>query len=279
MVRILASRGLTDPVNVPGDDRGLAYGDGLFETILVRRGRPELVRAHGRRMLEGAARLRIPLEQTDLDQALSQGQALVRQAEGQDRLVLKLLLTRGSGGRGYRPPDYPEPRLLVSVHTAPPLPSGDGVGASISAVPLTVNPLLAGLKSLNRLEQVLASESIPDTCYEALMKGDRGDLREGTRTALIYRWQGGWWTPPRNQVAVNSVMVGHIESWLARKGEVLKEGYLTPEQCHQQDFGGLLLLNSVIGAVPVRSLEGRRLPMGERLATIVDLARNVEEFR
>jgi 4-amino-4-deoxychorismate lyase len=59
----------------------------------------------------------------------------------------------------------------------------------------------------------------------------------------------------------------------------MNEGYLEPEQCHQQSFGGLLLLNSVIGAVPVRSLAGRRLPMGDRLATIVDLARNVEEFR
>ena len=279
MVRILAPRGLTDPVNLPGDDRGLAYGDGLFETILVRRGRPELVRSHCRRMLEGAVRLGIPLEQTDLDQALSQGQALIRQADGQARLVLKLLLTRGSGGRGYRAPEYPEPRLLVSVHPAPPVPSGEGIGASISDVPLMVNPLLAGLKSLNRLEQVLASDSIPEDCYEALMKGDRGDLREGTRTALIYRWQDSWWTPPRDQVAVSSVMVGHVESGLARTGEVMNEGYLDPEQCHQPGFGGLLLLNSLIGAVPVRSLAGRRLPMGDRLATIVDLARNVEEFR
>lgn len=279
MVRILAARGLMDPVNVPGDDRGLAYGDGLFETLLVRRGRPELVRSHCRRMLEGAGRLRIPLDQADLDQALSQGQALIRQAGGPDRLVLKLLLTRGSGGRGYRAPQYPEPRLLVSLHPAPPMPSSDGVGASISDVPLTVSPVLAGLKTLNRLEQVLASETIPEACYEALMKGDRGDLREGTRTALIYHWQGDWWTPPRDQVAVNSVMVGHVEDGLVRKGGVLKEGYLNPEQCHQQDFGGLLLLNSVIGAVPVHTLAGRRLPMGKRLATIVDLARNVEEFR
>ncbi|MFC4258664.1 aminotransferase class IV [Marinobacter lacisalsi] len=279
MVRILAARGLTDPVTVPGDDRGLSYGDGLFETILVRRGRPELVQAHCRRMLEGAGRLRIPLEQADLDEALDQAKSLIRQANGQDPLVLKLLLTRGSGGRGYRAPQHPEPRLLVSVHSAPPMPSAEGVAASISEVPLTVNPLLAGIKSLNRLEQVLASEQIPDTCYEAVMKGDRGDLREGTRTALLYRWQGQWMTPPRDQVAVNSVMVGHVERCLGRNGESLLEAPLYPEQCHQEGFGGLLLLNSVIGAVPVRTLAGRRLPLPERLATIVDLAKHVEEFR
>lgn len=279
MVRIFAARGLTDPVTVPGDDRGLSYGDGLFETILVRQGRPELVQSHCRRMLEGAGRLRIPLDQADLDQALSLGKSLIRQASGQDRLVLKLLLTRGSGGRGYRAPQHPEPRLLVSVHPAPPTPSANGVAVAISEVPLTINPLLAGLKSLNRLEQVLASEGIPDTCYEALMKGDRGDLREGARTALIYCRRGQWYTPPRDQVAVNSVMVGHVEQCLRRQGESLQEDFLYPEQCHQEDFEGLLLLNSVIGAVPVRTLAGRRLPLPERLATIVDLAKHVEEFR
>lgn len=279
MVRIFAARGLTDPVTIPGDDRGLSYGDGLFETILVRQGRPELVQAHCRRMQEGAARLRIPLDQTDLDQAFSLGKNLILQANGHDRLVLKLLLTRGSGGRGYRAPLHPEPRLLVSVHPAPPEPSANGVAVALSEVPLTVNPLLAGIKSLNRLEQVLASESIPETCYEALMKGDRGDLREGTRTALIYRRRGQWCTPPRDQVAVDSVMVRHVEHCLGQHGERLKEDFLYPEQCHQEGFEGLLLLNSVIGAVPVRALEGRRLPLPERLATIVHLAKQVEEFR
>ena len=279
MVRILAARGLTEPVTVPADDRGLAYGDGLFETLLVHRGRPQLVNAHCQRMLDGAARLRIPLERGDLDEALHQAGGLIRQAGSYERLVLKLLLSRGSGGRGYRAPQHPEPRLLVSVHVAPPLPAADGVAVSISDVPLTVNPLLAGLKSLNRLEQVLASEGIPDHCYEALMKGDRGDLREGTRTALVYRWQGQWYTPPRDRVAVDSVMVGHIDKALARDGVVLKEDYLYPEQCQQPGFEGLLLVNSVVGAVPVRTLGGQRLPLPGRLATIVDLARQVEEFR
>ena len=279
MVQILAARGLTDPVILPGDDRGLAYGDGLFETLLVRRGRPQLFAAHCQRMLAGAARLRIPLEQADLDQALWQASGLLRQAGAGEALVLKLVLTRGSGGRGYRAPRHPEPRLLVSVHRAPPPPPSDGVAVVVSSVPLTVNPLLAGLKTLGRLEQVLASEDIPDDGYEALMTGDQGDLREGTRTALIFRWQGQWYTPPRDRVAVNSVMVGHMAAALADRGEHLREGVLYPEQCHQPGFEGLLLLNSVIGAVPVRTLAGRRLPRSDRLATIISLAKHVEEFR
>ncbi|MFL1406329.1 aminotransferase class IV [Marinobacter sp. M1N3S26] len=274
MVNILVSgSGEHGPATVPGDDRGLAYGDGLFETILVRHGRPELVQAHCQRMLGGACRLGIPLVQADLDLALQQGQTLIERTRKTDRQVLKLLLTRGSGGRGYRPPEAAEPRLLISLHVAPPEPPGEGVAASISDVPLTVNPLLAGLKTLNRLEQVLASRAMPEGCYEALMRGDRGDLREGTRTSLLYRWRGEWCTPPRDQVAVNSVMLAHVAQGLAVSGQGVREGFLQPEQCHQDDFGGLLLLNSVIGAVPVHTLAGRQLPLPDHLATIVSLAR------
>ena len=280
MVDILVSGGGEHgPVMVPGDDRGLAYGDGLFETILIRHGRPELVQAHRRRLLDGARRLGIPLVQADLDLALRRGQTLIDRAGTADRQVLKLLLTRGSGGRGYRPPETAVPRLLISLHDAPPEPASDGVAVSISDVPLTVNPMLAGLKTLNRLEQVLASRAMPEGCYEALMMGDRGDLREGTRTALLYRWQGEWCTPPGDQVAVNSVMLAHVAQGLLARGQGVREGFLQPEQCHQEGFGGLLLLNSVIGVVPVHTLAGRRLPLPDQLATIVSLARNVEEFR
>lgn len=280
MAMILVSDiGRQGPATVPGDDRGLAYGDGLFETLLVRDGRPELVHAHCQRMLSGARRLGIPLLQEDLDQALGESQTLIQQAGGAERQVLKLLLTRGSGGRGYRAPASPQPRLLVSLHEAPPEPPASGVSVAISDVPLTVNPLLAGLKTLNRMEQVLASLGMPPDCYEAVMLGDLGDLREGTRTALLYRRQGQWYTPPRDLVAVDSVMLAHIAKGLEATGQPITEARLTLNQCQDETFEGLILVNSVIGAVPVHTLEGRQLPLPDQLATIVSLARQIEEFR
>lgn len=279
MVHILVADGPPGEVTVPADDRGLAYGDGVFETILVRDGHAELLDAHCERMLEGAARLGIPLPPAELDIALSQAKGLIDRQPEPGRRVLKLVLTRGSGGRGYRPPEHPEPRLLVSLVPAPPQPPEEGVAAAISSVTLTVNPFLAGLKTLNRLEQVLASQAMPGNCYEALMPGDQGDLREGTRTALLYRWRGQWWTPPRNRVAVCSVMLAHVERCLAARGDSVGEALLYPEQCWQEEFGGMVLLNSVIGAVPVQRLAGRELPRPGELATIVNLANHVEEFR
>jgi 4-amino-4-deoxychorismate lyase len=262
---------------VPADDRGLAYGDGLFETILVCNGEPQLLEAHCCRLLEGATRLGIPLAEEELQRALAQ--VSQRMSAVPARQVLKLLLTRGSGGRGYRPPASPVPRLIASVMPAPPEPPEAGVAAVISDIPLTVNPRLAGIKSLNRLEQVLASQSMPDDCYEALMCGEQGDLREGTRTALLYLWQGRWFTPPRDRVAVRSIMLSHVESGLLQEGVSVSEGTFLPEQCWQPEFGGLFLLNSIIGAVPVQTLDGRKLPRPEQIATIVSLAKQPEEFR
>lgn len=279
MVRIIVGAGQGEPA-VPADDRGLSYGDGLFETILVTAGRPQLLKAHCDRLMRGASRLGIPLERSDLNRALEQaGEFTDRSATGGSQ-VLKLVLTRGSGGRGYRPPETIEPCLVVTLSSAPPPPPAQGVDVAISEVPLTVNPVLAGLKTLNRLEQVMASRTMPANCFESLMCGDQGDLREGTRTALLFRWQNRWWTPPRDRVAVRSVMLDHVEAALvAAGGETLHEGMLFAEQCGQAGFGGLILLNSVFGAVPVRSLAGRELPRSEQLATIVSLAKHVEETR
>ena len=265
-----------DQMGVPVSDRGLAYGDGLFETILVVNGRPQLLDAHRQRMLQGAERLAIPLTPAELCDALAS--ICDRLSSAQGRQVLKLILTRGSGGRGYKPPEEAGPRLIVSLSPAPAPLSLDGVAAVTSTIPLTVNPVLAGIKTLNRLEQVMASRDIPADCFEALMAGTEGDLREGTRTALLYRWQDQWWTPPRDKVAVHSVMLGHVERGLAQRGEGLKEAMLFPDQLWQPEFSGLLLLNSVIGAVPVQTLDGRRLPQSGQLATIVSLAKQPEEL-
>lgn len=278
MVSIIVGSGHGEPA-VPVDDRGLSYGDGLFETILVTGGRPQLLKAHCDRLMRGASRLGIPLEQSDLDRALAQAAELIDGVATGGRQVLKLVLTRGGGGRGYRPPETAEPCLIVTLSAAPLPPPARGVDVAISEVPLTVNPVLAGLKTLNRLEQVMASRTMPASCFESLMCGDHGDLREGTRTALLYRWQNRWWTPPRDRVAVRSVMLDHTEAALMARGEPLHEGLLFAEQCWQAGFGGLVLLNSVFGAVPVRSLAGRQLPHSEQLATIVGLAKLVEETR
>lgn len=259
---LLASEALLSPA-----DRGLAYGDGLFETLRVSSGRAELVCGHRRRMLKGAAQLGIPFAVEDFDRALALGLNACPGKTG----VIKLLLTRGSGGRGYRPPESPQPLLLVSVHELPARPSPAGVKAVISTVPLSVNPLLAGLKTLNRLEQVLASREIPADAYEAVMLNEAAELVEGTRTNLLYLWKDQWHMPPLRSLAVAGVMLEYVGQCLAQSGETITEQALTKPMLTDASFGGLLLLNSVAGPVPVTRLDALQLPVSGRLATITGL--------
>ena len=100
------------------DDRGLAYGDGLFETLRAQGGDLPWWEAHWARLARGAQRLRLALP----EQAFVRDQARAL-LEGRDA-VLKLLLTRGGGTRGYAPGEARPPTWLLSVHDlpAPPAP-------------------------------------------------------------------------------------------------------------------------------------------------------------
>ncbi|QJQ96375.1 MULTISPECIES: aminodeoxychorismate lyase [Halomonadaceae] len=176
---------------VPIDDRGLAYGDGLFETVLVRDGVAVLWEEHLARLARGAERLGIPLPSRErLDALPGQG--------GSGLVSLKLILTRGSGGRGYLPPDAGEPRL--GWQFAPFLPSEqrwrEGVTVRLCRLALSIQPVLAGLKHLNRLENVLARQEWRDTAIaEGLLCDTQGRLIEATCMNLFWSCEGRLETP------------------------------------------------------------------------------------
>lgn len=253
-----------DRQSLPADDRGLAYGDGLFETIRVHNQQPTLVDYHVRRLFQGAERLSIPLASDDIVDTI---QAAVDRYSNADDWILKLILTRGTGGRGYRPDPASRPRLIASCHGLPPIPEA-GVAVSKSEHLLTVDPLLAGLKTLNRLPQVLASQSMPEWAFEALMTNIGGDYVEGTKTNLFVRVAGRWVTPPVEQLAVAGVARQAVIDYLESTGELVVYRAITPEDLRHADFQGLALINSVIGVVPVAEIDGLRLPMGPCLAKI-----------
>lgn len=253
---------------VPASDRGLAYGDGLFETIRICGQQPLLLDRHVIRMLTGACRLGIPIAGHELSAAINS--ALVRYARA-DHWILKLILTRGSGGRGYGIPAVAAPRLVVSAHAMPAIPGPEGVSVALSACKIYVSPQLAGLKSLNRLDQVMASLHQPAGVYESILTDQSGRLVEGTRTNLLVDLGSLWVTPPVVHLAVTGVMRSAVCDALAEAGETVCERPVTFAQLRAADCKGLYLLNSVIGAVPVRNIGCFELPMKNRLATICAL--------
>jgi 4-amino-4-deoxychorismate lyase len=182
----------------PQDDRGVAYGDGLFETVLLRDGEPQLWSRHLARLERGCHVLGLPLPpRAEIERPLQEATSGLQ--------VLKLILTRGSGGRGYRPPTPPSPRLRwwLSPFVPPFDQWRDGIRIRQCRLRLGIQPALAGIKHLNRLENVLARAewSDPDIA-EGLLCDSEGRLVEATCMNLVWRRQGRLETPRLDRCGV-----------------------------------------------------------------------------
>ena len=243
---------------IPVGDRGLHYGDGLFETILIRDGMPCLWDRHMARLALGADRLGLPRPSP----AILRNEA-IRIGTELDHGLLKLILTRGVGGRGYRPPVSPHPRRILlsydSSASADPYVDG-GVAIRFCETPASVNPHLAGIKHLNRLDAVLARREWDDPeIAEGLMCDDAGCVVGGTMTNL-FLWDGGALVTPsvtRSGLA-GTVRAVAIEA-AARAGIACVERAVTRRMI--DGAVGLFLTNARIGVWPISRLADRVLDL------------------
>jgi 4-amino-4-deoxychorismate lyase len=237
---------------VSATDRGLNYGDGLFETMRVYRGKVCLLERHLARLRESCRRVALPYPGDDVlasDIARLQPAA---ETEG----VLRLVLTRGDSGRGYAPPPGATARRIVALYPLPHLP--DELTVGICATRLGRSPALGGLKHLGRLEQVLAAgEAAAAGWDEGLMLDERDLVIEGTRHNLFFLRDGQWHTPPLDACGVAGVMRGMVSAALAMRGLGGGEAALRYDELHEVEE--LLLCNAVVGVRRVRELDGRRL--------------------
>ncbi len=237
--------------HVPLDDRGLHYGDGLFETMALQGGRLRLLDLHLERLAQGAARLAIPLPGLD-----GLGAALEAFARQQGEGVLKLILTRGSG-RGYAPPAAPSPNLILSHYPAPPMDGQEGVAVRLCALRLSRQPLLAGIKHLNRLEQVLARAEWHDPAIaEGLLQDGEGFLVEGIASNVFLVAGGRLLTPLLDLCGVAGVMRAHVMRQARTLGLEVQEARLGLHDLLAADE--LFLTNSLHGIRPVVELIGHR---------------------
>ncbi|KFN41233.1 aminodeoxychorismate lyase [Arenimonas oryziterrae] len=235
---------------IAADDRGLNYGDGLFETILVHAGEPVWWPEHWRRLAYGAQRLGIPLpEEAPL---LAEARSL---CAGQDRAVLKLVLTRGSGGRGYAPPADPRPTCVLSLHPLPP-PAPAHIALRWCDTPMAVQPALAGIKHLNRLENVLArSEWSDPDIFEGLLCDTAGRVVCATAANVFARIDGIWRTP---DLALAGV-AGIARDWLLAHEDRMEVTVMGRETVESAD--AVFLCNAVRGILPVARLGARHWPV------------------
>lgn len=242
-------------------DRGLLYGDGLFETIAVQNGTPRHWTRHLDRLQDGCARLGIaPPDAAVLE---SEAASLCR---GAVRAVLKLIVTRGRGGRGYRPdPEAPATRI-VQLHPYPSWPAEnarDGVRVRICRLRLGCNPLLAGIKHLNRLEQVLARAEWDDpTISEGLMLDASGHLIEGTMSNVFLVRDGVLQAPDLVRCGVAGITRA-LTLQLARQASIATAVRdITVDELDGEGTEEIFLCNSLIGIWPVIRVADRPYPVG-----------------
>lgn len=192
--------------------------------------------------------------------------------------VLKIIVTRGAGGRGYRWPDVPLPTRVLSFHTRPDYPpdwAAVGVASRLCRTRLGVNPALAGIKHLNRLEQVLARNEWSDPgIQEGLLLDTLGWMVEGTMSNLFLLRDGQLETPRLDRCGVTGVMRELVMELANSMGMAVREVRCRLSQVLQADE--IFLTNSLIGVWPVRRLDDREWLPGirtRRLSLAVEQAK------
>jgi 4-amino-4-deoxychorismate lyase len=235
-------------------DRGFQYGDGLFETIEIRENTPIFLQQHLQRLNQDSQRLHLP--KIDLDVLHSEIHQL---CENAGNAVLKIIITRGTGGRGYRQPDEIQPPRILSLHPFPDYPKSfytNGIVARICNTRLGLNPTLAGIKHLNRLEQVMARAEWNDNAiHEGIMLDFNGRVIEGTMTNLFYAKNNQLFTAFLNLCGIKGILRG----WIFEQIPVIEHDFFIENLFNADE---IFVCNSVMGICSVRQIENQDFRIG-----------------
>lgn len=242
-------------------DRGLQYGDGLFETMVYRAGSIEFIDAHFARLIDGCRRLNIEFAEAE---KLSNELNIVCQSLTGNDAIIKVIITRGSGGRGYLATSGVEPTRVISTHPLPIYPthySQAGIKVRLCTHTLSENVALAGIKHLNRLDQVIARNEWHDAdIAEGIMLDYAGNVIEGTMSNVFIVKAGKLLTPMLDKSGVAGVMRAQIISLAAELNISVVEANI-----HLEDFmvaDEIFVSNSVIGLWPVSEIDNTAYDLG-----------------
>jgi 4-amino-4-deoxychorismate lyase len=235
------------------DDRGLQYGDGLFETMSAQDGRVRHFERHMERLAEGGRRLGLPVPDPNLVAAECE-----RALAGLGAGSVKLMVTRGPGPRSYRPPADPAvTRIVVSSAPKPRNDPEEGIVVRLCDTPLGLNPRLAGIKHLNRLEQVLACAEWDDPAIaEGLMSSVDGRIVCATAANVFLVREGRLLTPAIRDCGVAGVMRGVVLA-VAREAGIDSE-ILDVRLVDFSAADEVFLTNAITGVRPVGEILGLR---------------------
>ncbi len=240
-------------------DRGMAYGDGVFETI---RATPHVLfqlNDHMSRLSSGLIKLGMPFSFEDQKTLTHFLNLHILPLVNEDSVV-KIIVTRGEGGRGYLPPENCTHTVIIGILPAPDyqIHQEKGVSLSISPVPVSSNRFLAGIKHLNRLENIMAKRFLASPDFEAIMLNVNNELVECIQSNLFWIKEGILYTPSLELAGVRGTFRKNIiENQVNYSIQVGRFPLSTIMSADE-----VFITNSLMAIVPVTSVAGKSFPIG-----------------
>jgi 4-amino-4-deoxychorismate lyase len=239
-------------------ERGLHYGDGLFETLLKVNGGIPLWKYHLDRLQRGCDKLalNLPGENWLLDK-------IETESSGHDSAVIKLIVTRGIGGRGLEIPTAGQASVFVLRYPYTAINQAElEIDVGLCQTRLPINQNLAGLKHLNRLDYVLAAIELGsmDNKNEAILCDSDGYIVEGIISNLFFCLQGEVYTPSLEFAGVEGIMRQQILRHLEDQAIPVQIGRFQPDLL--LNASECFLCNSVHGVRPIRCIDDAKYSTG-----------------
>ena len=254
------------------DDRAVQYGDGLFETIAIRHGEARLIELHMERLAKGCGRLGIGMpDVTKLEEELAD--AIDQSHELAAYCVAKIIVSSGTGQRGYGRRAPVTPTVLIGVFPARPVVASayrNGVETLLCETRIATGSPTAGLKTLNRIEQVLGrSECLAAGKFEGLMLDADDRLICGTMSNVFIGSRQRIITPALRRCGVEGVMRRFTIDCLRSDGVEVEERDVTIDECNSAEE--IFLTNSQFGALPVSHVGDTAWTTGEMPKRVLQL--------
>lgn len=243
-------------------DRGLSYGDGLFETCRLVNGVAPLWEYHARRLVDGLQRLNIACDITTVESCIERSLALYTSAQLGYK-VLKVIVTRGVGGRGYGFTQDLNPTIICSLSEMPVL-AGETVALPLLQTRLACSAVLAGLKHLNRLENVLLKAECQSLGVDdGLAASEMGWIIETTHSNVFFKFSDGWKTPRLNMSGVAGVMRQLVLDELSTSvGVAIQKADISVAELAGVEAA--FCSNSLRGLIAIESIDQRSLPIDDQ---------------
>lgn len=264
-------------------DRGLSYGDGFFTTALVDQGKWLNAEAHWWRIEQSCIKLALPPIDKDILLTQLQSSFALLGAEQDSLLVLKLVVTRGQGGRGYQPPEQCTPTVIIQWMESPvDLTLPESMLIRQCQTPLSMNAALAGIKHLNRLDNVLAKAELQASGFDdGLMENALQQVVCSSQANLFLLKDNRLLTPRLTQSGVHGTVRYALAKICADIGYQWQETDISWLQLQQAD--AIFLSNAIRGIMPVSAVEfaedGLHNFATQHFSKIAEIAKHFQDYQ